>query len=328
MKIIFDLVNCGLGNNGGSHTIVQSANTLTLLRHDVTIIDSMKNSYSWDELRAKHLIVKNAKDIPTADVIIATGYKTVSHVQQLPKRCGLKCHWLRGWELWQMPEERIVSDILKNDLIKFVNGIGLQEKLKSYGIDSHIVRPGNDINFFIPAKTRDNRIDIVLGGLYHSKHRTKRTDWVLGIGKQLKKKYPMLKLFLFGATPLPIGTKVDHYIQQPSGNLKNIFFNSVDIWLATSELEGLHIVPQEAMLTECAVVTTNAPLAGTKDYILDGVTGLVSDNHVFSFSACVEKLINNKLLRSILGKQGRRKIVEMGNRVENMRQMIKLLENL
>ena len=39
MRITFNLINCGLGNNGGTQTIVRSANTLRELGHDVFIID-------------------------------------------------------------------------------------------------------------------------------------------------------------------------------------------------------------------------------------------------------------------------------------------------
>jgi L-malate glycosyltransferase len=328
MRIIFDLVNCGLGNNGGSHTIVQSANALTILNHDVIIIDNSKNSYTWDELRTKHVIVKNSKDVPSADVVIATGYKTVSHVEGLPKRCGIKAHWIRGWETWQFPEDKIVGTILNTPLVKLVNGFGLQEKLKSYGFESYLVRPGNDLNLFTPMKTRETRPEIVLGGLYHSKHKTKRSDWAVAISRQLRKKYPMVRLFLFGATNLPVSVKVDHYVLQPTQHIKNIFFNTIDIWLATSELEGLHIVPQEAMLTECPVVTTDAPMAGTKDYIENEVTGLISKNDVFSFTNCVERLVKDGTLRMEIGRRGRQKILEMGNRVENMRNMVNTLEKL
>ena len=75
MKIVFNVVNCGLGNNGGSHTIVQSANTLQHLGHDVTILDSGKNKYNWSKLNVKHLIGK-IEDVKDSDVIIGTGVKT------------------------------------------------------------------------------------------------------------------------------------------------------------------------------------------------------------------------------------------------------------
>ena len=47
MKILFNAISSGLGNNGGSNTCILSANTLTDLGHDVTILDSGKNKNDW-----------------------------------------------------------------------------------------------------------------------------------------------------------------------------------------------------------------------------------------------------------------------------------------
>ena len=38
--------------------------------------------------------------------------------------------------------------------------------------------------------------------------------------------------------------------------------------------EGLHLPPAEAMMTECAVVGTEAELSGIQDYIIPDETGL------------------------------------------------------
>ena len=113
MKIIFNAMNCGLGNQGGSLTIIRSVNTLVELGHEVFIIDTGKNQHTWTPLKAKHIIVKDLSVIPNADVVIATGFKTVPSTLSLPTRCGIKAHYLRGWELWQMSEDQIVNKILK-----------------------------------------------------------------------------------------------------------------------------------------------------------------------------------------------------------------------
>jgi len=42
MDIIFDLRNVGLGNNGGSLTLIKSGNTLQEMGHCVCFIDSGK----------------------------------------------------------------------------------------------------------------------------------------------------------------------------------------------------------------------------------------------------------------------------------------------
>ena len=82
MKIIFNLFDTGLGNNGGSHTLVRSANTLVSLGHDVTIVDSVPNCYSWSPFKFKHLVVKNVNEFPNGDVVTAPGKELIVDKKQ------------------------------------------------------------------------------------------------------------------------------------------------------------------------------------------------------------------------------------------------------
>ena len=107
MKLTFDLRRTGLGNNGGSATIIKSANMLQKLGHEVFIIDSIKNKHTWNKLEVPHLICKKNKEIPNADIIIATGYRSAQTTVDAPKRCGVKFHWIRAWETWKGSEEWI-----------------------------------------------------------------------------------------------------------------------------------------------------------------------------------------------------------------------------
>ncbi len=330
MKILFDLRNTGLGNGGGSMTLVKSANTLAELGHTVTIIDSGKNQHTWTPLKVEHKIIKNRSDPPNADVVIATGFKSVAPTLELHDRCGKKLIWIRGWELWVFNENKIVESVLKQPITKVVNSIGLQNKLKVYDIYSPIVHPGNDLDDFSVLNIRRNN-KIIIGGLYHDKHRKiKRVDWVLETYRKLKEKYSNLELWMMGnCKPDPYDLRlIKNYFKQPSLEQKNNFYNNIHIWLATSELEGLHIPPQEAMLTECAVVGTKAPLSGTQDYLINKETGLVAENNLKDFIKCVERLIIDKKLRENLGKNGREKIIDLGDRKKNMKKFIKLMETL
>jgi hypothetical protein len=87
----------GLGNNGGSSTLIHSGNTLIDMGHEVIFVDSMKNKHSWTPLKAKHKIIRFDEQLPSGEVIIATGYKSVGPTVRAPKRCGIKMHWIRAW---------------------------------------------------------------------------------------------------------------------------------------------------------------------------------------------------------------------------------------
>ena len=329
MRIIFDLRNVGLGNNGGSLTLIKSGNTLVDLGHEVYFVDSVRNQHTWNKLKAKHMIVKDKKKLPDADIIIATGYKSVRPTLLAPDRCGIKAHWFRGWETWQMPEKQIVKDVLKVPTMKFVNSICLQKKLGSYGISSRILRPGYDFHEIYPLEKVETN-DVILGGLYtEGKHvGIKRTVWIFSVFKNLRKKYKNVKLWMFGA-PKRIGyNEVEVYINNPQNNEKNIFYNGVHIWLAPASQEGLHMPPAEAMMTECPVVSTTAELSGTQDYMEHYSTGLVADNNLESFIECVEKLYNDPKARKLMGKAALQKIKSLGSRKENMQKFIEFISGI
>jgi len=332
MKIIFDLRKTGLGNNGGSSTLIKSANTLVKLGHEVTMVDSGANQYTWEPLIAKHEIIANQTKMPNADFIIATGFKSVSETLNAPHRSGIKCHWMRGWENWQYNEEEIKNKILKVPTIKLVNGLCLQNKLEQYDIQSYLIRPGYDFDMIYPLNLRKKRDDIiVLGGLNkQGRHsNSKRTAWIIETAKVLKRKHgKKIQLWMFGMDDLPATTVVDHNVKNPTIQQKNEIYNNVDIWLSPSMLEGLHMPPAEAMITECPIVGTNAEMSGTIDYLVHEETGIVTDDNIVSFIGGAERLVLDKKLRERLGKKSRIKILGIGNRENNMQMLVDLLEQI
>ena len=331
MKIIFDLRSVGLGNNGGSFTLIKSGNALTNMGHDVLFADGGKIMNTWVKLKSEHRIIKRSENLPDADCIIATGYKSVPLTAGAPDRCGLKFHWIRGWETWQYSEQEIVEKILNYPTIKLVNGIGLKIKLKQLGIDSYLIRPGYDLETIQPLGLRGKNDTIILGGLNHQgKHvKIKRTEWIFRVASELKRKYgKKIQLWMFGMERLPRHNIVDHFKQNPSIEEKSFIYNNVDIWLSPSMLEGLHMPPAEAMMTECPVVGTNAEMSGTKDYLINGKTGIVTKNKIDHFIQGVEYLVENEDIRKQYGKNARQRILEIGNRKKNMNKMVNLFEKI
>lgn len=327
MRILFNLINVGLGDNGGSSTLIKSANMIIKLGHKVIFIDSGKNQHTWTRLKAEHKIIKKTNNIPDADIVIATGFKSWDHTFKLPERCGTKVIWLRGWETWQAPENQLIYLLKNPSCFPIVNSEGLQNKLLKYKIKSKLIRPGNDFNGLYPLNIRGQE-KIILGGLYHTKHNTKRSDWILQAAHILKKKFNNIQLHMFGTSPNPKLPIIDKYVQKPDLLNKNIFFNKIDIFLSPSKLEGLHIVPQEAMATGCPIVGTNAELSGTQDYLFHERNGLVAENNFESFLNYIILLIKDKQLRSNLGSHTVEDVKKLGNRRKNMRKMVIYLEGI
>lgn len=330
MKIIFDLRKTGLGNNGGSSTLIKSGNTLKCMGHEVYFIDSMKNQHTWCKLEAKHIRINKDQDIPDADVIISTGYKSVGPTTKAPDRCGMKFHWIRAWEEWHMSEARIVKQVLAAPLIKLVNSICLRDKLSQYDVPSYIVRPGYDFDKLFPMNIRGRKENVIVAGLYREgvHGRRKRTAWLYETVRKLKTYNRNLQFWMFGSEAKPNDFLHDKYMRSPSMELKNELYNNVDVWMAPTMSEGLHLPPAEAMMTECPVVATTAELSGTQDYTIHNETGIVTKDDLTSFIKGVDSLIKDKDLRERLGKNARKKILALGDRKKNMQKMVDLFTEL
>jgi len=328
MIITFNLINCGLGNNGGSITVVKSANVLSSLGHDVKVIDSMKNMHTWNKLKVPHIQISDLSQFPKSDFVIATGYKTVKSTVVLPSKCGKKIHWIRGWETWQMNESDIITKVLQQPTIKITNGLSLKNKLKEYGIDSTIIRPGIDDDIYFEKNVRNNNQNYVFGGLYHSKHKTKNTKLIFDIIYHLKKINSKIKLLMFGVDKKPILPEniVDKYICQPSNEQKNDLYNMCDIWLAPTVNDSLHIPPMEALLTGCSVMVMNHHLNGMWDYINPDYFVVVSQSETPEYIA--KKLLNFLNNSKHDRKQRKYIIKKIGNRVVNMQKIISFLKDL
>jgi len=330
MKIIFDLRKVGLGPNGGSLTLIKSGNALYDLGHEVTFIDSGRNQNTWEVLKPKHIIIKNEKQIPDSDVIIATGYKSVGPTLQAPKRCGVKAIWIRAWETWQMTEGDIVKKILKQPIIKLVNSICLHNKILNYKCPSYIVRPGYDFEQLYPRSIRQFNPVPIIGGLYragiHGKR--KRTQWLFNTVRYLREQGYKFNFWLMGSESKPNDASIDRYVQQPTMEEKNDFYNYVDIWMTPTMSEGLHLPPAEAGLTACPSVVTNAPLSGTQDYVIHRKTGLVTANILQSFAAGVEHMFINSNLRRRYGLGVMERLHEIGDRAKNMTKLVRIIEQI
>lgn len=320
----------GLGHNGGSLTLIKSGNALHDLGHEVTFIDSMRNQCKWEKLKPEHIIIKKEKQIPSADAIIATGYKSVGPVVSAPERCGVKAIWVRAWETWQMPEDQIVKKVLKAPIHKIVNSICLYNKLKQYGVESDIIHPGYDFEYLFPKSIRQFNPVPIIGGLYRAgiHGQRKRTHFLFETAKTLRTQGVDFKFWLMGSEKNPGDKMIDRYLCQPTMEEKNDFYNYVDLWLAPTMSEGLHLPPAEVGLTGCPTVGTNVPLSGLQDYLIHQKTGYVTKNDLKSFIDGVDIMLHNPEPRRKYGQNMIYRLHEIGDRSTNMTKLVDLIGRL
>jgi len=242
----------GLDNNGGSRTILKSAEVLRELGHHVDVVASY-DAFTW----FSH--PKPIKQVPEGDgVVVAVSARDVKNAVKYAR--GKPVYWwIRGKELWQMPEEKLIQRAKWVNCI--VNAEHLRDWLKSHGVKSKLCYAGiddlwepegDDLWDMAGFKASENIQDpIVVGCLKNMHHPTKRWDMCLDLLGRLDEK--RFKVIHTGAPD-----KTEEQMRE--------IYQKCDIWFAPSELEGFHNVPLEAGLCGCLVVCRRSPRGGCRDY--------------------------------------------------------------
>lgn len=332
MRIIFNLQRTGAGDNGGTATLFHTANVLHKLGHTVFMVSDIENQFTWFDLKGPEFILGDNKKLPDADVIVATGVKSVKSTLAANGSKGIKHWWVRAHETWSVENEGHLFAHYRNvNINKMVNSLCLQKFVQEkMDLTFPIIRPGTDIDFFKPTKIRNWKTKKLwnLGALYNEKER-KRFGNVIEIFNLLKEKKVNVRLHLFGTDDLPEGIECSSYTQKPNPEELLKFYNKVDFWIAPTVSEGLHMPPQEAMLCGCVLFGADKELSGMVDYLVGGETGFVIEN-CQDITQLIDGLIVNKEGRELLesvSKKGREKIIDLGDRNKNVNKMIKLFES-
>lgn len=305
MKIIFNLHQVGLGNNGGSRTLIRCAETLAELGHEIVLSSNHPSRYTWHKISHKVKIEKN-KMPPRGDVIIATGYHSVPSTIKSPIKH--KFYYIRGFEVWQASEERLIESY--RSLPCLVNSEWLLRYMLSKQIDARLLYPGIDDYFFDEQKNRPHDI----GGLYHERHKTKNWQDVQQIAKKLSRKVALLNKDLVDASP----------------KQAREFYNSIKVWIASTELEGLHNPPIESSLCGCALVCSDTERGGMSDYAIHEETSLVYPHKDIALaSECVDKLLKDHELRiNLISNMQNLLKTKIGTRKDNMKKLVKIIEDV
>ncbi len=248
MRISFYAGESGLGNNGGTRTIIRCAEILELLGHEVSIVSRVDN-FTW----FPH--PESVPTIPECDAIVAVSVVDVPAV--LNSKIEKKFWYMRGWETWSVPQDILITCASKINMI--VNSTGLQRQLDEFGISSELCFAGIDFGEFGSITDRKYQYPPRIGFLYHHRHKTKRFDRCLELVEQFETEY-----YSFG-TGKYSNDKIN-YLQNPSLKYKLDLYNNSDIWFAPTESEGFHNPPYEAALCGSLIVCSDHPNNGMHDY--------------------------------------------------------------
>jgi glycosyltransferase involved in cell wall biosynthesis len=230
------------------------------------------------------------RDVPDADVVIATYYTTAPGVLRLSPSKGAKAIFIQNYEVeegkpnpaldatWRMPMHKITISKWLVDLARDKFGDA---------IVSHVPNSVDTQRFHAEPRGKG---PVPTVGLLYNTFSLKGLDTSLAALKQVGSAKPSLRVISFGAEkadfrfPLPRSTEFFH---RPAQDMLRNLYAQCDVWMCGSNVEGFHLPPLEAMACRCPVVSTK--VGGPVDIIKDGVNGFLVN--VKDYEALAERVL-------------------------------------
>ncbi len=321
MRITFVLPFAGL--SGGVRVVASYAEQLQRRGHDVLIVSTPQSRASLrDSLRqlvkgqgwpkppavlpshldrsdVPHHVIERAgpimdRDVPPADVIVATWWETAEWVAAMSPEKGAKAYFIQQFEAnfgmpearvartWQLPMHKIVCSQWLADFAR-----------QRFGETICSVTPnGVDLELFHAAPRGKQAVPTV--GMMYATNPVKGCDLSLAALHQVKQRFSELRLLAFGeqepvpSLPLPSWSQ---YTFHPAQESLRELYGQCDAWLCGSRSEGFHLPPHEAMACRCPVVSTR--VGGPMDMIEEGINGhLVDTGDSDGLAGCVQKVLS------------------------------------
>jgi len=229
----------------------------------------------WFDLRANLIRVPTLAEryIPDADIVVATWWETAYCVSQYSNSKGAKFYLAQHYEIWGGPEEA-VNNSYRLGLRIIVNSTWLKNILQDkLGVEVEAsILHSPDLDQFYP-EDRGKSSDTIRILTPYRRIEWKGTQDAIRAFEIVREKHPNVQLVMFGPTPdRDVPSYVEFHEKAYKDKLREIY-NSCDIFVFPSHVEGFGMPPLEAMLCKCAVVTTN--VGAVPDYAIPGETALV-----------------------------------------------------
>ena len=304
LKISFVIYRPNL--SGGARVTAKHAQMLKQAGHDVTVtglgkarpsirehIRALKkgriarDTLAYDQhfkdvgIEVKTIDYKDkidAHDLPDADIVIATFWRTAEWVNALPANKGRKVYFVQSHEIFpQFPEDRVRATykmpMYKIAIAKWVARI-MDTEYDSKNV--RVVPNSADFSIFNAPERQKNKTPRI--GFLYAHASVKGVDVTIRAIEKIRQTIPDLEIVSFGSVepndelPLPSGCKFSH--RPPQEKIKDIYA-SCDLWIVGSRIEGFHLPPIEAMACRTPVVSTR--VGGPEDLIVDGKNGYIVD---------------------------------------------------
>ncbi len=291
-----------------SFTFKESAlkNVKYFIRYYQRKIDKSYNPDSWFHLdpKVKSLWIReiNNENIPDADILIATAWRTVTCSKKLDSSKGKKFYFIQHYETWNGKEDE-VNETWKMPFRKIVIAGWLNEIAESMGEKASYVPNAFDFSEFgmdVNPEDRDGKKVMML----YNDLEFKGSIYGLKAFEKLKEDFQDLEIILFGVPKKPDDLpQWMEYYQTPDRKLLRKLYNKASVFISPSLAEGFPLPPAEAMMCGAALACTD--IGGHREYAIDDKTAILfkpkdSDNIV----TVLKKLLSDSELRFRLAYAG------------------------
>jgi glycosyltransferase involved in cell wall biosynthesis len=220
-----------------------------------------------------------ARDVPDADVIIATWWLTAEWVAAMPASKGEKVYFVQHYEVFDyLPKPRVEATYrlgMKMIVVAkwLVAAIATDEETRKR---ISIVPNAIDRAVF-NAPERAKQPQPTIGTLF-SETEFKGFDTTLRVLAEVRKSIPDLRVISFGSTP-PI--KYQGRLEgialaiNPSQSAISDAYARCDVWLSCSRSEGFNLTAMEAMGCRTPVVSTRT--GWPEEAVRSGINGALAE---------------------------------------------------
>jgi len=234
----------------------------------------------FDNLGVEHKITARYrpiedKDVPDADVVVATWWETAEWVAKLSPSKGAKAYFLQHHEVFDyLPQGRVEATwMLPMHKITISHWLVDLARTKYDDRQVSLAPPTVDTKQFYACPRHKQSVPTV--GIMYSTIYWKGTDIALKAFSLAAEKIPNLRLVAFGteapSSELPLPANAEYVIRPDQDKLKD-YYSKCDAWLLASRSEGFGLPIIEAMACRTPVISTPA---GAAPEILSGGTGIL-----------------------------------------------------
>jgi glycosyltransferase involved in cell wall biosynthesis len=221
----------------------------------------------WFELDQRVQVINSPRmsvsSVPDSGVIVATSCWSAPFVASLPDTKGRKFYFIQHHETWSADEE-FVNSTWKLPLQKIVIARWLERIGEELGVTTEYVPNSIDSSEFPEGPAIEAR-PLLVSALV-SDLTWKRTDLLIDVLKIIRAEVPEARANTFGtcARPKDLPDWVE-YTQSPTRKqLVSDIYQQSRVYICTSDGEGWHLPPAEAMACGSSVVSTD--IDGVKEY--------------------------------------------------------------